>query len=134
MGASGNKWEEESTAKREIVTVSDYGEIERKKETNISDLEFMLNVRKEASDGKAVNVVLNPKSSWYIIINAGVVQWWKMNYCYLIYGICSSLQPGAGAEMCRGATVTAKDTREKAETGKLGEIWQNRHDAVLLLD
>lgn len=26
----------------------------------------------------------------------------------LIYGVCSSLQPGAGAEMCRGATVAGK--------------------------
>lgn len=43
--------------------MSDYREIERKKETDISDLEFMLNVRKEASDGKAVNVVLKSKSS-----------------------------------------------------------------------
>lgn len=43
--------------------MSDYREIERKKETEISDLEFMLNVRIEASDGKAVNVVLKSKSS-----------------------------------------------------------------------
>lgn len=47
----------------------------------------------------------------------------KLIIAYLIYGICSSLQPGAGAEMCSGATVTAKDTREKAELSQGGK-WE----------
>lgn len=63
MGGSGNKWEEESTAKWEIVIVKDYRGIERKRETDTSDLEFMWNVRKEASEAKTVNVILNQTSS-----------------------------------------------------------------------
>lgn len=63
MGGSGNKWEEESTAKWEIVIVKDYRGIEMKRETDISDLEFMWNVRKEASEAKTVNVILNQTSS-----------------------------------------------------------------------
>lgn len=58
----------------------------------------------------------------------------KYMIAYLMYGMCSSPQPGAGAEMCSGASVTVKDTREKADLSQGGEIWQNRHDAVLLLD
>lgn len=131
MGASGNKWEEESTAKREIVTVSDYRELERKKETEISDLEFMLNVRMEASDAKALNVVLKSKSSWCIIINAGAVQWWKMNYGLLNWWY---VQLSSTWGRCRsGATVAAQDTGEKAELSqggkweKSGKIFMTRY-------
>lgn len=63
MGGSGNKWEEESMAKWEIVIVKDYRGIERKRETDTSDLEFMLNVRKEGSEVKALKVILNQTSS-----------------------------------------------------------------------
>lgn len=39
--------------------MKDYRRTERKRETDASDLEFMLNGRKGASEVKAVNVILN---------------------------------------------------------------------------
>lgn len=43
--------------------MKDYRGIERKRETDTSDLEFMLNVRKEGSEVKALKVILNQTSS-----------------------------------------------------------------------